>query len=282
MTSFDYPRGTHEESSCDVQASGTVELYFYDELDPAGRAAFDRHRLGCVRCREALEDLAVIRDALAARPAVTAPPSGDWAGFMSRLDEAIGQDAAASDAARVVSFERAPVRMGRRSYVPLLAMAALLALVTISVMFVARSRGVVTIPVTPNVEGDTASAAMPGDTPAGDTTSLSAVSQQHLERSKLVLLGLANKDADLASGSDWTYERELASRLLTDTRLYRMAAEDRGLDTLAGVMRDLELVLLQTSMTEGADRAALSQIQRAIRKRDLLQKMDVVRTARGT
>jgi hypothetical protein len=43
-------------------------------------------------------------------------------------------------------------------------------------------------------------------------------------------------------------------------------------------MRDLELILLQTSMTEQADPAALAQIQRAIRKRDLLQKMDVVRT----
>jgi hypothetical protein len=264
-------------ASCAVQKSGQVELYFYGELDPAERAAVDRHRLICGQCRQALDELAVIRDALAARPVVAGPPTGDWSGFMSRLDAAIGRETAAGGAQSGV--DPGGSVPGHRSYVPLLAMAALLALVTMSVLFVARSRS-----VSPAQDPAARAAAerTPGDTAAGDTGSLSAVSQQHLERSKLVLLGLASKDATRTAGNDWTYERELASRLLADTRLYRMAAEDRGLDTLAGVMRDLELVLLQTSMTEGADPSDLSQIQRAISKRDLLQKMDVVRTSRGT
>jgi hypothetical protein len=270
---------TPRDTSCPVHGSATIELYFYDELEPAERAAFDRHRTECLECRQALEELAVIREALAARPAAMAPPSDDWTGFMSRLDAALAREAvsgprgliaAGRDSGRAKSF--------RETYVPVLAMAALLALVTISVLFVARSREAAVMPAATDL---LTTQVTPGDTPAGDTSSLSAISEQHLERSKLVLLGLASKDADRPSGNDWTYERELASRLLTDTRLYRMAAEDRGLDTLAGVMRDLELVLLQTSMTEGADPAALSQIQRAIRKRDLLQKMDVVRTSRG-
>ena len=45
---------------------------------------------------------------------------------------------------------------------------------------------------------------------------------------------------------------------------------------IAGVMRDLEIVLLQTSMTDEKDPAALPQIQRLIQKRDLLEKMDAV------
>jgi hypothetical protein len=118
----------------------------------------------------------------------------------------------------------------------------------------------------------------PADVGAGGFIGLAAVGQQHLDRSKLVLLGLASKDADGIS-AEWDYERELASRLLDDTRLYRLVAEERGLTTMAGVMRDLEFVLLQASMTEGNDTAGLSQIQRAIHKRDLLQKMDVVRSA---
>ncbi len=44
-------------------------------------------------------------------------------------------------------------------------------------------------------------------------------------------------------------------------------------------MRDLELVLLETSMAQGSDPAKLPQIQRLIRKRQLIQKMDVVNTA---
>jgi hypothetical protein len=269
-------------TSCAVQASGSIELYFYDELDPQERAAFDRHRAACPHCRQALEDLLVIRRALASRPAVAAPPADDWAGFMSRLDAAIDRETRPSVTSAVVPFVGADGRRSsvRSSLMPLLAMAALLALVTMSVLFVARSRDAA-LPAGVQNTNPTGTQAT-GDTPAGDTGTLSSVSQQHLERSKLVLLGLATKDAAGATGSDWTYERELASTLLTDTRLYRMAAEERGLDTLAGVMRDLELVLLQTSMTEGEDPAALSQIQRAIRKRDLLQKMDVVRTSIGT
>jgi hypothetical protein len=271
-----------QDTFCAVQASGSIELYFYDELDSQERASFDRHRLTCVHCREALEDLLVIRQALASRPVVSAPPADDWSGFMARLDDAIGREGGAPVTPVVAPFVRPDARPTRvrSSLVPVLAMAALLALVTMSVLFVARSRGAA--PLAPVQNAQRTGTLAPGDTAAGDTGTLSSVSQQHLERSKLVLLGLATKDATGATGSDWTYERELASRLLTDTRLYRIAAEDRGLDMLAGVMRDLELVLLQASMTEGQDPAALSQIQRAIRKRDLLQKMDVVRTSIGT
>jgi anti-sigma factor RsiW len=271
--------------SCDVHASGSIDLYFYGELEPAEREAADRHMAACRECREALEELTVIRETLASRPVVAAPASGDWSGFMSRLDEAIARDA---DSSRVdiVVFGRPAAADGqsaaeRQSYVPLLMMAALLTLVTIGVVMAARYGSASPAGASRASPLASSRTATPGDTPAGDTGSLSTVSQQHLEKSKLVLLGLANRDAQDAAGSDWMYERELASRLLTDTRLYRLAAEDHGLDTLAGVMRDLELVLLQASMTEAPDPAALTQIQRAIQKRDLLQKMDVVRTTAG-
>jgi hypothetical protein len=101
-----------------------------------------------------------------------------------------------------------------------------------------------------------------------------ALSEQHFERSKLVVLGLANKDARNVGGADWAYERGLASDLLNDTRLYRLAAEERGMKQIAGVMGDLELVLLQTSLADAPDSAALAQIQRLIRKRDLVTKIE--------
>jgi hypothetical protein len=43
-------------------------------------------------------------------------------------------------------------------------------------------------------------------------------------------------------------------------------------------MKDLELVLLQTSLTDDKDPSALPQIQRLIKRRDLIEKMDVVTT----
>jgi hypothetical protein len=101
-----------------------------------------------------------------------------------------------------------------------------------------------------------------------------ALSEQHFERSKLVVFGLANKETRKDGGEDWAYERGMASDLLNDTRLYRLAAEERGMTQIAGVMADLELVLLQTSLADVPDRAALAQIQRLIRKRDLVTKIE--------
>jgi hypothetical protein len=63
---------------------------------------------------------------------------------------------------------------------------------------------------------------------------------------------------------------------LSDTRLYRQTAEQRGMRRLARVMNDLELVLLQTSMVEEPDPETLEHIQRLIRTRDLVTKMNVV------
>ena len=86
--------------------------------------------------------------------------------------------------------------------------------------------------------------------------------------------GFRDHVADLEPGR--AYERQLASTLLSDTRLYRLAAEERGLKSVARVMGDLELVLLQTSMSSNPEPATLQQIQRLIHKRDLVTKMDVV------
>ena len=132
-----------------------------------------------------------------------------------------------------------------------------------------------------NVSEEPKPAEMPALTPPAPQewspdAALVSLSGQHFERSKLVVYGLANKDAHRSSAQDWAYERQLASTLLSDTRLYRLAAEERGLKSVARVMGDLELVLLQTSMSSNPEPATLQQIQRLIHKRDLVTKMDIV------
>jgi hypothetical protein len=164
-----------------------------------------------------------------------------------------------------------------RQLAPYLAMAALLALVTLSGLLVWRQQQA------PSPEGGTLTTTVPVSRSVPEAVraldpALVSLSGQHFERSKLVLLGLATKDATKRGDDDWAYERDLATTLLGDTRLYRLAAEERGMNTLAGVMRDLELVLLQTSMSQQPDPASLEQLQRLIRRRDLLTKMNVVNT----
>ena len=101
-------------------------------------------------------------------------------------------------------------------------------------------------------------------------------SAEHLERSKLVVLGLAARDAQQTNAADWQYERQLAETLLSDTRLYRLAAQDRGVRDVARVMRDLETVLLEASMSDSPDRDTLARVQRLIVKRDLVTKIQTV------
>jgi hypothetical protein len=261
-------------TGCEIQMSGAIELYFYDELDAGQRSAVERHLPSCSHCAHALDELRVIRAALSSRPDVSAPASGDWSGFMARLDSAIDRE---RTVASVAAMSPAPAR---RSYVAYFAMAALLALITLSVVLVMPSRSPQSTPM-----ASMASDPRPGVPPVrlnADTTEtpesadFTALSEEHFERSKLVVLGLATKDPAEGRAADWTYERDLARQLLSDTRMYRLAAEDRGLASIAGVMRDLEMVLLQTSLTDEKDPAALPQLQRLIQKRDLLEKMDVV------
>ena len=265
--------------SCHLQASGTIELYFYNELALAERAEVQVHVGRCAECRAALDDLSVIRAALAVRPDVATPPGGDWSGFMARLNTRIAREAEenagpfeAPRPANVVAISL------RRRVAPYLAAAAVLALVTIFSVVMVKQRpaeepGVAAVQPAALEHVPPAAQIVRASHPGFADPGLTAVSDQHFERSKLVVLGIATKDAGQA---DWAYERELAGTLLSDTRLYRLAAEERGMQSLAGVMRDLELVLLQASMSEQRDAASLEHLQRLIRRRDLITKMEIV------
>jgi Putative zinc-finger len=261
---------------CERQSSSDIELYFYGELEPAERSAVERHLRSCTDCRQALEEMSTIRAALATRPRVDAPAGADWTGFMQRLDGAVHLEPAGGP----------QVSAGRqgRQWATYLAMAALLALVTSGVTYLARSTfpPASPAPVEPRASVPPQRPLPPAvesfaDAPSPEAA-FTALSEQHFERSKLVVLGLANKDPHDAREADWAYERGLASSLLSDTRLYRQAAEARGMKSLAGVMGDLELVLLQTSLADAPDAEALEQIQRLIHKRDLVTKMEATAT----
>jgi Putative zinc-finger len=277
-------------TTCHRQASGAIELYFYDELDAVERTQVGDHLRSCAECRDALEELTVIRAALSTRPVVDAPQGGDWSAFMRRLDDStaferhIGDLSPSDDLAPLLEQKASP--RGTTKVVTYLALAALLTLVTSGVAYVARSTSRTAPVAPPQVAAvDATPASEAAAVPATDRSTeaaFAALSEQHFERSKLVVLGLTNKDAQHAREADWAYERGLASDLLNDTRVYRQAAEERGMKTLAGVMSDLELVLLQTSLANAPDTDALEQIQRLIHKRDLVTKMESATMTTGS
>jgi hypothetical protein len=241
-------------TACDLD----VVLYFYDEMDGVERARADAHLRGCGACRLRLDDLHAIRRALAARPAVDVP-------------------AAAPTPDRAVRTASPTVRR-------VAALAAMLVLVVTGLAMVVRLRApapasqiAAGVASDPDVAAR-GNAAAPAPAPE---QSLRAVSAEHLERSKLVVLGLSTRDPHTTSADDWQYERRLAGSLLSDTRLYRIAAQDRGVADVARVMRDLETVLLEASLSDSGDKDALARVQRLITKRDLVVKMQVMAGSAG-
>lgn len=266
-------------NTCELFASADVELYFYGELDAVDRARVELHLRSCEACRQRVEDLHAIRRALASRPAVDAPPSGDWSGFMRRLDESVARTPAPSNVGTIEPRHlRTAEPWNRRA---IFALAAMLALVTIGVIVAARLRsspgGLEPVPAAQVAVQAPPAAAAPAARVRPDRV-LREGSAEHIERSKLVVLGLATRDPH-ARAADWEYERALAGTLLHDTRLYRQAALQGGAADVERVMRDLETVLIEASMSDQHDRAALERVQRLIAKRDLVVKMQAVAAA---
>jgi hypothetical protein len=264
-------------TACHLIDSPDIELFFYDELDPAERARVSTHLRDCAACRGRLDDLQSIREALAGGPVVDAPPAGDWSGFMRRLDAKVG---------RVAAPRSLPAILERRgatwSVRQLAALAATLAVVAAGVFMAARSPSHPPDAIarqrgsdSPVVAGGRAPSVPAADTGLNPVGALREVSAEHLERSKLVVLGLATRDPQRTRPDDWEYERELAGSLLPETRLYRLAAQERGMNDVAHVMRDLETVLLEASMSDGSDRQSLERVQRLIARRGLVSKMQM-------
>jgi anti-sigma factor RsiW len=272
-------------TGCELYDTPDVELYFYDELTPADRARVDAHLRTCTACRQRLEDLHAIRNALALAPVVDAPRADDWSGFMRRLDAAVGL---ARPQPQAAVLERSTGAWRARQ---LVAHAALLAIVVMGILMASsirsrRATGVAAgsgAPATVAAGGASSAASGASAGAMGETRerALREVSAEHLERSKLVVLGLATRDPHQTRAADWQYERRLAGSLLPETRLYRLAAQERGVPDVARVMRDLETVLLEASMTDGRDADSLERVQRLIARRALVSKMQMVATPAG-
>lgn len=248
-------------SRCDLER-GAIEQYFYGELPVRAVAQVEEHLRACAMCRGHLADLRVLSEALSREPLVDAPAAGDWSGFMRRL--------------RGQTTQRSPIPFPRPPRLAswLARAAAMLAIGVVGGLLAlrgVRSGG----PAHPQPAAPSVTAVQATQT--SPRRVLQAAAAEHLERSKVVVLDLAMRDPR-EKPAEWQDERRLAQGLLSDTRLYRLTAEEKGMSDIAHVLGDLETVLLEASMSDSRDPAALSRVQRLISKRDLLMKMQVVST----
>lgn len=106
---------------------------------------------------------------------------------------------------------------------------------------------------------------------------LLVVVNDHFDRSERVLVELTNitpKDDNVDIGA----ERALAEELLTSNRLYRRTALDRGEDSVATLLDELEPILLQIAHApQDMSADELRRIQKRVEAKGLVFKLRVVR-----
>ena len=97
----------------------------------------------------------------------------------------------------------------------------------------------------------------------------------HLERSRLVLMELSNADPD--APADISAERRSARALLSANRLYRQAAQRSGEPVVAGVLDELERVLIDVAhRPDELAPGELLELQERIAARGLILKVRVL------
>jgi hypothetical protein len=97
----------------------------------------------------------------------------------------------------------------------------------------------------------------------------------HLEKSEMLLVELANTRDN--GEFDISAERQLASRLRSDSRLYRQAARQSGQADVAALLEQLERVLMELANSpETIPSADLGELRVLLDEGDLLFKVRVV------
>jgi hypothetical protein len=98
----------------------------------------------------------------------------------------------------------------------------------------------------------------------------------HLERSQMILVELANAGAPAAGRLDISYQQLAAEDLLESNRLYRQTAASTGDVATATLLEDLERVLLEIAHSPSAVSAKqLEDLRRQIEDRGILFKVKV-------
>lgn len=234
-----------------IDENGLVMHYYGDD----DRRAVAAHLAECERCRERFSALT---DDLAALTAAEVPERGEdygaqvWARIAPRL-------------------ERRPAAWRERWRLPgltwpRLAMAGSLAVIVVAAFVAGRySR----TPITP------APVVAQAPPPVVRERILLVAVGEHLERSRVVLTEIANRDG--GGTIDLGVERARAGDLVATNRLYRQAALGSGDPGMATTLEELERVLVEIANgpdTMSAD--GLTQLRTRIESQGLLFKVTVL------
>ena len=240
------------------------ELIAFHGGEPAKREAIATHVADCPECRV---ELARIDAVLAALSSLPAPDPG--ADYGARVWQKIAPRLSERPPLRWWQFDSSSIAAGWRSWLEPRRLAALGAVAALAIVAFLAGR------VTKHPE------------PVAVTADASKIRERvlvmavgdHLGRSEMMLIELGNTEPENKKQKEVNIsaERRRAEDLVEENRLYRQTALEQGDTALAGVLDELERVLLDVAHSPGeVTPAQLDEMQRRIAARGILFKVRVV------
>ena len=224
-------------------------LHSYGEIDRADRARVDDHLAACMECQQAKEQLARVMAMIDTAPPVEAPLGFEriaWA----RLEPALDQNA--------ISAWR------KFFWFPQWALAGGVAALVVAAFVAGRFSG-----------GDLAGPASGAVSHVEPRSVLESAVGDHLDRTQMMLVELANAEVD---GADvLAGEQARAGDLVAANRVILQSAIQSGDGQVIDILEDLERVLLEVANAP-ADVTSndLTDLQSRITREDLLFRLRVI------
>jgi anti-sigma factor RsiW len=232
----------------------TLNDYLERELTPAEQVRVATHLESCPDCALIVAEFQqIIRDASALGP--MDPPERVWTKLAQSID----------DGRWTIADRRWP------RYAWALATAALVVMAFFTGRMAQQREQQIALQ---QEAGTTAGRASADDTAVRERVLLIAVGD-HLERSQMVLVELAH--AETRGELDISAERQLADDLVASNRLYRQTAQQMGQENVAGLLDELERVLVEVARGPSTvSMGQLADIQQRIEALGIVFKVKVV------
>jgi hypothetical protein len=240
------------------------ELIAYHGGEATRREAIATHVADCSECRA---ELARIDAVLAALSSLTVPDPG--ADYGARVWQKIAPRLPERRPMRWWEFDSSSLAAGWRAWLEPRRLAALGAVAALAIVAFVAGR------VTKHPAADIAVA----DTSKIRERVLVMAVGEHLGRSEMMLIELGNAEPENNKQKEVNIsgERRRAEDLVEENRLYRQTALEQGDTALAGVLDELERVLLDVAHGPGeVTPAQLDEMQQHIAARGILFKVRVV------
>jgi hypothetical protein len=239
----------------------TLNDYVERELSPAEHVRVATHVEACGDCALVVADIQhVVREAGALGPIT--PPPHVWTLLQARLE----QSTVESRQPPVDSRDR---RWTKFAWAVATAALVVMAFLTGRLLNVGQQqRPLVDTAVVESPQ------TIPDDAVVRERVLLIAVGD-HLERSQMVLVELAH--AETHGELDISAERQLADDLVASNRLYRQTAQQMGQTNVAGILDELERVLVEVARGPSTvSMQQLADIQQRIESQGILFKVKII------